>query len=321
MSARITDPERWSDRLEDGGGLEASVGATFRRVREATSPTEDALEGAARRWREPRRRAPVLVFAWRAAIVAALILSTAGGVGAAAYYWHRRASAPRPAPSAPPPAAPAKPHGRARTAAALLPPAGPAEAPVFPPAPAEAPPPPPAPPWPHTGGRHAPRVVPPAEESEVLGTAFRQLRSNGDAAAAIRALDEYDRRFPAGALRAEARIARAEALMAEDRRREALPLLAGLTDEDGELTRAVRITRAELYAEADRCADAVRDFDRVLAGSADDAAGGRALYGRASCRLQAGEAVRARTDLETYLALHPEGAFAPAARRALDSLP
>jgi predicted Zn-dependent protease len=155
----------------------------------------------------------------------------------------------------------------------------------------------------------------------VLGTAFRELRTRGDAAAAMRALDEYDRRFPAGVLSGEARIARAEAFMAQDRRREALPLLAALADDDGELTRAVRITRGELYAEAGRCAEAVRDFDRVLAGAADDLAGGRALYGRASCRLRAGETAGARTDLETYLALHAEGAFAAAARRALDSLP
>jgi tetratricopeptide (TPR) repeat protein len=320
MNARAPDPERWSDHQERDGSLEGALGATFRRVRGATLPSDEAVARAAHVRREPKRRASVARFAWRAAVAAALIVSTAGAVGAAAYYWRRHAPATPAVETAPRSTAPVKPHGRAVAgAAAQLP--TPAEAPAVPPALSEAPPAPPSPAWPRTGTRHAPRVVAPAEESEVLGTAFRELRTRGDAAAAMRALDEYDRRFPAGVLSGEARIARAEAFMAQDRRREALPLLAALADDDGELTRAVRITRGELYAEAGRCAEAVRDFDRVLAGAADDLAGGRALYGRASCRLRAGETAGARTDLETYLALHAEGAFAAAARRALDSLP
>jgi hypothetical protein len=314
MNARGLDPERWSELREREGSLEGALGAKFHRVREATEPSDESVERSARRRQEPSRRGPVaLGVGWRVAIAAALIASTAGAVGAATYYW-RRHVATRSVETAPPAAAPAKPRPRARAGAAQ--PVTPGEAPALPPAPAEAPPPPA---WPRSGARHAPRVVPPAEESEVVGTAFRELRTNGDAAAAMHALDEYDRRFPAGVLRGEARIARAEALMAQDRRRDALPLLAALDDD--ELTRAVRITRGELYAEAGRCADAVHDFDRVLAGPADDLVGGRALYGRASCRLKSGAVAGARTDLETYLALHADGAFATAARRALDSLP
>jgi len=158
--------------------------------------------------------------------------------------------------------------------------------------------------------RHSPEPAPPSSEAQVLGDAFRELRTRGDAAAALRALEEYDRRFPAGALRSEARVARAEALLALDRRRDALPSLEGLEASGATPTREVRVTRGELLAEAGRCPDAVRDFDAVLAAGERDAAGARALYGRASCRSRAGDGERARQDLRRYLLLHPGGPFA-----------
>ena len=89
----------------------------------------------------------------------------------------------------------------------------------------------------------------------------------------------------------------------------------------GTPTRDVRITRAELLVEADRCTDAIGDFDVVLASPKHDAAAARALYGRASCLLRAGELGAAREDLETYVTAFPDGASVPAARRALESIP
>jgi tetratricopeptide (TPR) repeat protein len=160
----------------------------------------------------------------------------------------------------------------------------------------------------------------PPGEAAALAEAFRELRSGGDAASALRSLEQYDRRFPAGVLRSEARIARAEALIALGRRAEALPLLEGLEGERGALTRNVRITRGELLAEGGHCARAVRDFDALLASPERDEVGGRALYGRASCHLNAGEVAPARRDLERYLLLYPDGDLAAAARGVLDRL-
>ena len=131
---------------------------------------------------------------------------------------------------------------------------------------------------------------------------------------------EYDRRFPNGVLRAESRVARVEALLLLDRRAEALQLLEAIGP-GGALTRDVRVTRGELLLERDRCADAVRDFDAVLAARDGDPAGGRALYGRASCRLRGGDVPGARADLTRYLSLHADGPSAAAARRALVALP
>jgi hypothetical protein len=170
-------------------------------------------------------------------------------------------------------------------------------------------------------------VAPPRQSTEaiLLGDAFRQLRSvGGDPRAALRSLDAYERRFPHGVLRAESRVARAEALIALDRRREALPVLEALDDEDGSgLTRSVRMTRAELRVDAGRCASAQHDLDVILTTGAEagDAIGGRALYFRATCRLRAGEVGPAREDLGRYLRFHPDGELSAAARRALHSQP
>jgi len=170
--------------------------------------------------------------------------------------------------------------------------------------------------------RVAPTVpsLDPAAHSEAaeIATAFRQLRSAGDPAAALRTLDRYQVDHPTGALRSEARVARAEALIELGRRREALPLLDEIDGRSGPPTRNVRLTRAELHAEMGQCRRARADFDVLADGDELDDTRARALSGRASCRRSAGDAAGARQDLETYLRLFPGGPFAAVARRALD---
>jgi hypothetical protein len=46
----------------------------------------------------------------------------------------------------------------------------------------------------------------------------------------------------------------------------------------------------------------------------------RALYGRAGCRLRAGETAPARQDLLQYIQLYPQGRFIGAVRRATREL-
>jgi tetratricopeptide (TPR) repeat protein len=312
VSAELPEPERWVDRSarNDGASAESTVGSAFRRVKEATEPSDAALQALARRLREPRPRARPAALGWRVAAATAVLLSMGGAVGAAHLIrrWHR-SEAPVAVPSSAPAARP-EPRRVTRVVAAAneTPPVAPPPAIVV----EEKPP-----------SAHVPlrTAVAPRAESDLLVDAFRQLRSEGDASGALHALDDYDRRFPGGVLRTEARTARAEALMALDRRQEAFPLLEGIAEGDAALTRDVRVTRGELYAEAGRCAEATRDFERALVLADDDALGARALYGRASCRLRAGELPAARADLQRYLVLHPDGASAPAARRALESMP
>jgi hypothetical protein len=329
MTRDLPDPERWCDLPPRGASAEQAVGAALRRVREATEPTDAALARVAGRIEArdgstvvPRRG--TLWLAWRLVAIAALVMATGGAVGAALYHWRRGAVAGRPAAAAV--SAPAR-SPVARREAHRAP-----RAPVAPEAPAPAPAPAvsavaapePLPATRPAASAHRSRAVegpPPPSEAAALADAFHELRARGDATAALRALDEYERRFPSGALASEASIARAEALLALDRRREALPLLDGLEASGATPTRDVRITRGELRAEAGRCPDAVRDFDAVLVVGAGDAAGGRALYGRASCRLRAGDVGLARQDARRYLDLHADGPFAAAARRLADGAP
>jgi hypothetical protein len=351
MPDEMPEPARWSDSPSESGTAEQTIGVAFRRVREATEPSDTAVASVARRLNtEPESSRGRML--WRLAIAAALIMATGGAVGAALHRW-RRADAVVPAPATPAASArsaAALPHHRRRHPAAGVadlaesteveqsPELPPAESPV-PVVPALEPPAPvpavvaPAP------VASAPSVAPIAVEAHrpsrerhaaaaasesvgaaIIADAFRDLRSRGDAEAALLSLDEYDRRFPGGVLRAESRVARVEALLMLERRAEALQLLEA-AGQGGALTRDVRVTRGELLVESNRCADAVRDFDAVLAARDGDSAGGRALYGRASCRSRGGDSPGARADLTRYLSLHADGPSAAAARRALAALP
>jgi hypothetical protein len=330
MSSTLPEPQRWSDASGRGSSAEEGLGASLRRVRQATDASDAALLRAARRLDEPPPRSRLALLVWRVTLVVLLVMATGGVVGAALHRWwggDRPADAPRSPSATPVPAAARAPHGRRHHEAAW--PA--AEAPALTERPAEAPSvslPGPAPVA--AVDRIASLTVPalrPARErrsshegSDLAGV-FRALRSGGDAGAALRALDAYDRRFPHGAFASEARIARAEALVALNRRAEALPLLVGIEDGGDSLTPDARVTRGELLADAHRCDEAVRDFAAVLAVAGDGAAAVRALYGRARCLQAAGDGAAARRDLEQLLARHADERFAAAARRLLESLP
>jgi len=223
---------------------------------------------------------------------------------------------PAPEPTAPePPApqqaraasAPGTAHGPARVA--MAPAAAPREAPASTPA------------APRAATEPPPAAAPEADdEAQLLARAFRQLRSDGDARAAMAALDERDRRFGAGALGPEAALARVEALLLLGRTTEALPVLLGIRGERAGQTPTARATRAELLARANRCGEAETDLEVLLAPGAPAATRERALYARASCRLRGGQPSAAIPDLQRYLTEYPEGRFAPAVREALAKL-
>jgi predicted Zn-dependent protease len=158
------------------------------------------------------------------------------------------------------------------------------------------------------------------DEAQLLARAFRHLRGDGDASAALASLDERDRRFGAGPLGAEAALARAEALLLLGRATEALPVLLAIRGERAGQTPAARATRAELLARANRCGEAEADFTALLATGAPAVTRERALYARASCRLRGGQPSAAIPDLQGYLTEYPEGRFAPAVREALAKL-
>jgi tetratricopeptide (TPR) repeat protein len=159
-----------------------------------------------------------------------------------------------------------------------------------------------------------------ADEAGLLGIAIRRLRRDHDARAALAALDERARRFPAGALADEADLVRVETLLALDDRAAALRLLEGRDLAAGPRARQALELRGELRAAAGRCADAVADLDRAV-GSSDDAVAERGLFARASCLTGLGRYPAARRDLEDYLQRFPDGAHAAAVGEALGRLP
>jgi hypothetical protein len=339
MSADIPDPERWVDRparLATG----SAVATAFRRARQATEPSDEAVARVERRGLA-RSSAGVGPRWWRVAIAAALLATIASAVGAAGTILRsvHRASPPSAGGEGQSLEGVVKRRQSARgrredepTKPAPTSSGAVAPSPILSPSASEQPPGAPAPrpvakegtgvssSSPAGRERLSRRLENPTEAS-VLATALRSLRSERDLPAARAALDRYDRLFPRGVLRSEAQLARTEVLMGSGRRAEALPLLAEFEEMGGTMTRSLLASRGELYAEVGRCSSAMRDFDRVLAGPERGDPAARALYGRASCRLLAGELAAGRRDLELYLASYPRGSFAASARQALDRTP
>lgn len=158
------------------------------------------------------------------------------------------------------------------------------------------------------------------QESQLLGQAITQLRIEKNAAEALSSLDDYRRRFPAGALRNEERLARIDALLSLRREGDALHEIERFEPDDLErLPRGpeLRVLRAELLQRAGRCAEAVAGFDEVLGAGVSAKVEERALFGRAACRAARGDAAGAREDLRRYLESFPDGRYAERARALL----
>jgi thioredoxin-like negative regulator of GroEL len=160
-----------------------------------------------------------------------------------------------------------------------------------------------------------PQVSPLGQESALLKRAVERRR-HGDAAGALRALDELAQRFPDGQLARDARIVRVDALVALERRDEALGLLEQMPLDGTPRGDDLRLLRAELRAQRS-CVGALPEFDRLVNRALPAALAERALVGRGLCRLRGGDAAGGRQDLERYLARFPEGRFAAAARAQL----
>jgi hypothetical protein len=178
-----------------------------------------------------------------------------------------------------------------------------------------------------TGRGETSRTVSPADpapepapdsEARLVSTALAHLHGDRDGASALVLLAEHRRRFPSGALALEARVAEVQALLLLERRSQALEILDHLPVSRLPRGAELAVLRAELRAEAQRCREALTDFE-LCADSAGcrPEAQERALYGRASCRSSLGQNGAARGDLERYLERFPRGRFAGAAARAL----
>jgi hypothetical protein len=143
-------------------------------------------------------------------------------------------------------------------------------------------------------------------EARLLAESLRSLRKDRAPERALALVAEHDRRFPDGPFRRQAAMVRAEALLRLGRQPAALSVLDSLPLGAGAADRGLSLARAELRAAHARCAEALSDFDRVLAIEIDDASAERALYGRALCRARATQFSEARADLRAYLERFPQ---------------
>jgi hypothetical protein len=136
------------------------------------------------------------------------------------------------------------------------------------------------------------------EAAKSLTLAIRALRVERSPSAALSLLESHGALLAKSPFAHEALLLRVEAMLALGRKGEVLRLLDGAVLTDVAASRSLLITRGELRATVNRCAEGLGDFDQVLAGAKQ--ADRQALFGRAMCRKKVGDKAGARADVERY---------------------
>jgi hypothetical protein len=165
-------------------------------------------------------------------------------------------------------------------------------------------------PSPNKPAQESAQPVDDTEASSVLADAIRLMRADGRPQSTLALLDGQATRLNQSPYRHEALLIRVEALLALKRDPDLLRLLDAMPLADVAASRTLLTTRGRLRAAAQRCAEAVADFDRALAepGRKDR----QALLGRAQCREALGDREGAKADRERY---RQESAVTPGALR------
>ncbi len=112
-------------------------------------------------------------------------------------------------------------------------------------------------------------------EGRSFARALELWRARRDATAALAALDEHERRFAGGQMRAEALVLRAEILLTGGREREALAALDQVPLDEVPRGRELRILRGELRVRFGRCEQGRSDLGPVARGTDAHAARAR----------------------------------------------
>ena len=120
-------------------------------------------------------------------------------------------------------------------------------------------------------------------ESRAFATVIESWHRQHDAGIALVLLDAYEQRYPAGHMRLEARILRAELYLAQGRNALALSALDGMSLAGIPRARELQTLRGELRVKADRCRDAQADLHLVLEKNMTDALAKRATQALTHC--------------------------------------
>jgi hypothetical protein len=138
----------------------------------------------------------------------------------------------------------------------------------------------------------------PPQTAGILKEIVRALRVEHAPSRALALLDKHASELAGQAFAEESLLLRVEAMMGLGERAAVLRLLDRTSMTELGVSRALLITRGELRAAANRCAEATGDFDLVLAESRRPPK--PALLGRARCKEKLGDPAGAQADFDRY---------------------
>lgn len=137
-----------------------------------------------------------------------------------------------------------------------------------------------------------------SQTASLLKEIVRALRVERAPRRALALLDQHGGRLAGQAFAEESLLLRVEAMLALGDRAAVLRLLDRTSLTDLSVSSTLLITRGELRAAANRCAEGVGDFDLVLAESRRPPK--PALLGRARCKQKLGDLAGAQADFDRY---------------------
>jgi hypothetical protein len=139
----------------------------------------------------------------------------------------------------------------------------------------------PAPPQAETSP--APSEDPIVAESRSFAAVIEAWHRRHDSSSALALLDLHQRRYPAGHMRLETHVLRAELYLAQGRSSDALAVLDGLSLSGLPRERELQTVRGELRAKAGRCVEARADLTAVLEKNLVDSLAKRASQSLSQC--------------------------------------
>jgi predicted Zn-dependent protease len=129
-----------------------------------------------------------------------------------------------------------------------------------------------------------------------LREVVQALRIDHAPRTALELLQRHAHELAGNAFAEEALLLRVEAMLALQQQRETLRLLDSTALANSPASSVLLLTRGQLRASANRCAEAIADFDLALARTLRPSK--QALLGRAQCKQKLGDPKGAQADLD-----------------------